>query len=127
MKLYVEAGAEIAFADALRSADEFRQFATAVKVPVLANLTEFGRTPALTAAELQELGIRIVIWPVSSLRIAAHAMENFYRQLATDGTTEPQLSKMQTRARLYETIGYHDYEALDASIVKSLLPKLDQT
>ena len=52
-------------------------------------------------------------------------MESFYGQLAKDGTTEPQLAKMQTRARLYETIGYHDYEALDASIVKSLLPKLD--
>jgi methylisocitrate lyase len=127
MKLYVEAGAEIAFADALRSADEFRAFAAAVKVPTLANLTEFGRTPALTASELEKLGCRIVIWPVSSLRIAAHAMENFYRGLAVDGTTEPQLDRMQTRGRLYDVIGYHDYEALDASIVKSLLPKIDGT
>jgi methylisocitrate lyase len=125
MKLYVQAGAEVAFADALRSAEEFRAFAEAVKVPVLANLTEFGRTPAITAGELEKLGCRIVIWPVSSLRIAARAMEDFYQQLAKDGTTGPQLDRMQTRQRLYEVIGYHDYEALDASIVKSLIPKLD--
>ena len=68
-----------------------------------------------------------MIWPVSSLRIAAHAMENFYR--GSRSTARPNLSsiKMQTRGRLYEVIGYHDYEALDASIVKSLLPKLDKT
>ncbi len=126
MQLYVEAGAEIAFADALRSAEEFRAFASAVKVPVLANLTEFGRTPMLTAGELEKIGCRIVIWPVSSLRIAARALEDFYRALAKDGTTAPQLDRMQTRKRLYEVIGYHDYEALDASIVKSLLPDTRQ-
>jgi methylisocitrate lyase len=126
MQLYVEAGAEIAFADALRSAEEFRAFAAAVKVPVLANLTEFGRTPMLTAGELEKIGCRIVIWPVSSLRIAARALEDFYRALAVDGTTAPQLDRMQTRKRLYEVIGYHDYEALDASIVKSLLPDTRQ-
>ncbi len=126
MRLYVEAGAEIAFADALRSAEEFRAFAAAVKVPVLANLTEFGRTPMLTADELEKIGCRIVIWPVSSLRIAARALEDFYRTLARDGTTAPQLDRMQTRKRLYEVIGYHDYEALDASIVKSLLPDARQ-
>jgi methylisocitrate lyase len=126
MQLYVESGAEIAFADALRSAEEFRAFAAAVKVPVLANLTEFGRTPMLTADELEAIGCRIVIWPVSSLRIAAHALEEFYKALARDGTTAPQLDRMQTRKRLYEAIGYHEYEALDVSIVESLLPEAHQ-
>jgi methylisocitrate lyase len=126
MQLYVEAGAEVAFADALRSAEEFRAFAAAVKAPVLANLTEFGRTPMLTADELEKIGCRIVIWPVSSLRIAARSLEDFYRTLARDGTTAPQLDRMQTRKRLYEVIGYHEYEALDASIVKSLLPDARQ-
>lgn len=122
-KLYREAGAEILFADALKDAGEFRAFVEAVGAPVLANMTEFGRSKLLSAEELQALGARIVIWPVSSLRIAAHAMEGLYRDLARDGTTQPQLSRMQTRARLYEVIGYHDYEALDASIIKSVVPE----
>lgn len=63
------------------------------------------------------------IWPVSSLRIAAHAMEAFFAALARDGTTAPQLDRMQTRKRLYELIGYHDYESLDASIVRSIVPE----
>lgn len=121
---YAEAGADIVFPDALRSKEEFRQFIDGVDAPVMVNMTEFGRSPMLTADELQALGARIVIWPVSSLRIAAHAMENFYRQLAADGTSEPQMERMQTRKRLYETIGYHDFEALDASIVKSLVPEM---
>lgn len=121
---YEDAGADVVFPDALRSKDEFRQFIAAVRKPVMVNMTEFGRSPMLSAAELQELGARIVIWPVSSLRIAAHAMESFYRQLAVDGTSEPQMAKMQTRKRLYETIGYHDFEALDASVIKSLIPEM---
>lgn len=121
-RLYVDAGADAVFPEALRSEEEFRAFAAALPVPLLANMTEFGRTPALSAQRLEDLGFKMVIWPVSALRIAAHAMETFYRQLAVDGTTEPQLTGMQTRARLYEVIGYHHYEALDASIVRSTLP-----
>jgi methylisocitrate lyase len=85
-------------------------------------MTEFGRTPLETGAALEAAGVRIVIWPVSSLRIAAKAMETFYDQLAADDTTGPQVERMQTRQRLYEVIRYHDYEELDASIVKSALP-----
>lgn len=121
-KAYAEAGADVVFPDALTSLDQFRAFAAAVPVPTMCNMTEFGRTPLIDAAMLESAGIGIVIWPVSSLRVAAHAMEMFFAQLAKDGTTEPQLDKMQTRKRLYELIGYHDYEALDASIIKSVAP-----
>jgi len=123
-RAYADAGADVVFPDALRSKDEFKRFIDGVQKPVMVNMTEFGRTPLLTAEELQAIGARIVIWPVSSLRIAAFAMEGFYRDLAKDGTTEPQLERMQTRKRLYEVIGYHEFEALDESIVKSLLPSL---
>lgn len=121
-RLYVEAGADAVFPEALPSEDAFRTFAAAVPVPLLANMTEFGRTPYFSADQFEAFGFKMVIWPVSSLRIAANAMEAFYRQLAYDGTAEPQLPRMQTRARLYEVIGYHNYEALDASIVQSVVP-----
>jgi methylisocitrate lyase len=119
---YREAGADMIFPDALNSAEEFRRFVAGVGAPVMANMTEFGRTPLLSAEALQEIGCRLVIWPVSSLRIAAAAMETFYAELARDGDNAPQLARMQTRKRLYELIGYHDFEALDASVVRSLLP-----
>jgi methylisocitrate lyase len=121
-RCYAAAGADVVFPDALTSLEQFRAFAAAVPVPTMCNMTEFGRTPLIDAASLEAAGIGIVIWPVSSLRIAAFAMETFFAQLARDGTTAPQLDRMQTRKRLYELIGYHDYEALDASIVKSIAP-----
>ena len=85
--------------------------------------TEFGRTPLETGAALEAAGVNIVIWPVSSLRIAAKAMETFYGQLAKDDTSGPQVEKMLTRKRLYELIRYHDYEALDQSIISSVPPE----
>jgi methylisocitrate lyase len=121
-RAYAAAGADVVFPDALTSLEEFRAFAAAVPVPTMCNMTEFGRTPLIDAASLEAAGIGIVIWPVSSLRIAAFAMETFFAALARDGTPAPQLGSMQTRKRLYELIGYHDYEALDASIVKSIAP-----
>jgi methylisocitrate lyase len=121
-RAYAAAGADAVFPDALTSLEQFRAFASAVPVPTMCNMTEFGRTPLIDAGTLEAAGIGIVIWPVSSLRIAAHAMESFFAQLAKDGTTAPQLDRMQTRKRLYELIGYHDYEALDASIVRSVAP-----
>jgi methylisocitrate lyase len=125
-RAYIAAGADIIFPEALYTPDAFRVFAQAIDAPLMVNMTEFGRTPAMTADELADLGYKIVIWPVSSLRVAAKALEAFYQQLAGDGTTEPQLDKMQTRKRLYEVIGYHDYEALDASIVHSLIPSVKE-
>ena len=121
-RLYAQAGADVVFPDALTSLEQFRAFAGAMPKPVMANMTEFGRTPLETASALADAGIRIVIWPVSSLRIAAKAMEGFYASLARDDTTAPQVDSMLTRKRLYELIGYHDFEALDRSIVASIVP-----
>ena len=121
-KLYVEAGADAIFPEALRNADDFVRFSTAVKVPLLANMTEFGRTPLMTAAQFEQLGFAMVIWPVSALRMAAKAHEELYATLRNDGWVKPVLERMQTRAELYETIGYHDYEELDTTIARSLIP-----
>ncbi len=122
-RIYAEAGADVIFPDALTSLEQFRAFAAAMPRPVMANMTEFGRTPLESATALEEAGIRIVIWPVSSLRIAAKAMEGFYGELARDDTTAPQVDRMLTRKRLYELIGYHDFEALDRSIIASVAPE----
>lgn len=121
-RAYAGAGADVVFPDALTSLDQFKAFAAAMPKPVMANMTEFGRTPLETGAALESVGVRIVIWPVSSLRIAARAMEGFYGQLAKDDTSGPQVEQMLTRKRLYELIGYHEFEALDQSIVASVLP-----
>jgi methylisocitrate lyase len=121
-QLYLEAGADAIFPEALTSADMFREFAKAISVPLLANMTEFGRTPYFTAHEFEQFGYKMVIWPVSSLRVAAKAMADLYATLAREGSTVPMLERMQTRAELYETIGYEDYEALDQSIVRSIVP-----
>lgn len=123
---YAEAGADAIFPDALTSLEQFRVFAEAMPKPVMANMTEFGRTPLETGQALESVGVSIVIWPVSSLRIAAKAMEAFYGQLASDDTTGPQVERMLTRKRLYELIGYHEFEALDQSIVASVLPTLTE-
>lgn len=123
-ELYLEAGAEVIFPEALTTVEMFRDFAAALPgVPLLANMTEFGRTPQLNAAQFEELGYKIVIWPVSSLRVANKAQEELYRVLARDGSAEALLGAMQTRAELYETIDLAAYEALDASIVATVLPE----
>ncbi len=119
---YRDAGADAIFPEALTSAGMFRSFARAVDAPLLANMTEFGRTPYFTAAEFESFGFRMVIWPVSSLRVEAAAVRDLYGCLMREGSAAAMLERMQTRAELYETIGYHDYEALDASIAKSAAP-----
>ncbi|WP_026358634.1 methylisocitrate lyase [Aureimonas ureilytica] len=124
-RLYLEAGADAIFPEALTSAEMFRAFADALPgVPLLANMTEFGRTPAFTAAEFESFGYAMVIWPVSALRVAAKAQEALYTAIARDGAATAMLPYMQTRAELYETIGYFDYEALDGQIAKSAFPPL---
>ncbi len=120
--LYIEAGADIVFADALVSERDFRRFSSAVKAPLMANMTEFGRTPYFTGAQFEALGCKIAIWPASSLRIAAKAVAGMYAHLAEADSLEALLDDMQTRAELYRTIGYSDFEALDASIVASIAP-----
>ena len=121
-KLYLEAGADAIFPEALTSKEMFQEFAARVRAPLLANMTEFGRTPFFTAAEFEQMGYRMVIWPVSSLRVAAKAQEELYAAIRRDGGTHRMIERMQTRAELYETIDYHQYEALDASIVTTIVP-----
>jgi methylisocitrate lyase len=127
-KLYMEAGADAIFPEALHSAEMFREFARKMNgsegggVPLLANMTEFGRTPFFTAAEFEAMGYRMVIWPVSSMRVSAKASETLYAAIRRDGGTHNMLDQMQTRAELYATIDYAGYEALDRSIVSTVVP-----
>ncbi|MBC7636014.1 MAG: methylisocitrate lyase [Acetobacteraceae bacterium] len=121
-KMYLAAGADAIFPEALNTAEMFREFASRVDAPLLANMTEFGRTPFFTAAEFEAMGYKMVIWPVSSLRVANKAQEDLYAAIKRDGGTQNMVDRMQTRAELYATIGYHDYEALDASIVTTIIP-----
>ena len=126
-KLYMEAGADAIFPEALTTAEMFREFARRMPgVPLLANMTEFGRTPFFTAAEFEAMGYSMVIWPVSSLRVANKAQEQLYATIRRDGGTQAMLGQMQTRAELYDLIGLGDYEALDAAIVKTILPDAAQ-
>jgi len=120
--LYLEAGADAIFPEALNTEAMFREFARRVKAPLLANMTEFGRTPFFTAKQFEDMGYKMIIWPVTSLRVSAKAVQELYAQLKSTGSAETLLPRMQTRAELYTTIGYHDYEALDSSIVASVVP-----
>jgi methylisocitrate lyase len=122
-KLYLEAGADAIFPEALTDAGMFRAFAERMPgVPLLANMTEFGRTPFFTAEEFQAMGYKMVIWPVSALRVAAKAQEQLYASIRKHGGTHAMVDQMQTRAELYAAIGYDEYEALDSSIAKTVLP-----
>ncbi|MBO4224047.1 methylisocitrate lyase [Bradyrhizobium neotropicale] len=123
-KLFVEAGADAIFPEAMTSKEMFEEFARRMPgVPLLANMTEFGRTPFFTASEFEAMGYRMVIWPVSSLRVANKAQQELYTALKRDGGTHKMVDRMQTRAELYASIGLHDYEALDASIVQTIIPE----
>jgi methylisocitrate lyase len=123
-KLYLEAGADAIFPEALNTAEMFREFARRMPgVKLLANMTEFGRTPFFTDKEFEEMGYAMVIWPVSALRVANRAMEELYHSIRDNGGTHAMVDRMQTRAQLYETIGYHEYEALDQSLVKTVIPE----
>ena len=121
-RLYAEAGADLVFADGIKTPEEFRRFSSECGVPFMANMTEFGRTPYYTAQQFQEFGCKVVIWPVSSLRVAAKAMESMYSELAEKGTLIDKLEEMQTRAQLYDTIGYHSFEELDDSVAATVVP-----
>jgi len=107
---YVEAGADMIFAEALTTLDEYRQFTAAIGVPVLANLTEFGKTPMFTTQELGDAGVRIALYPLGATRAMALAAEAVYRAIREDGTQKAVIEKMQTRDDLYDVLGYHDYE-----------------
>jgi methylisocitrate lyase len=107
---YVEAGADIIFAEALTTLDEYREFTRAVKVPVLANITEFGKTPLFTTQELAQAGVRLVLYPLTAFRAMSKAALEVYGALRAQGTQKGLLDRMQTRAELYDVLGYHEYE-----------------
>ncbi|MEC0231432.1 methylisocitrate lyase [Paenibacillus alba] len=121
-KQYAAAGADAIFPEALEHPAEFQRFSLEVNCPLLANMTEFGRTPYLTAEQFESWGYRMVIYPVTSLRVAAKAYEKVFDEIQQTGTQQASLEYMQTRHELYETIRYFDYEALDKQIAKSVLP-----
>ena len=106
----------------IRDRASIRTLTQRVGAPVLANMAEFGRTPYFSATELEVMGCRLVIWPASSLRIAARAMDRLYQGLARTGTTHQFLEDMVDRSELYDVIGYFDYESLDASVARSVVP-----
>ena len=103
---YVAAGADMIFAEALRTLDDYRAFTAAVSAPVLANLTEFGQTPAFTRDELRAAGVTLVLYPLSASRAAAAASLEVYHAIRQAGTPQALLVKMQTRTDLYATLGY---------------------
>jgi methylisocitrate lyase len=103
---YIEAGADAIFPEALQDAEEFKTFARAVKVPLLANMTEFGQSPLLSFKELAEFGYRMIIYPMSAFRVSMKASENFLRALKEQGTQTEWLDQMQTRQELYELLDY---------------------
>ena len=113
--LCVEAGADMIFPEAIPSLGMYRKFAAAVKVPILANITEFGATPLFTVDELKSADVDMILYPLSAFRAMNKAALGVYQTLRREGTQKNSLPAMQTRAELYEYLGYHDYEQkLDA-------------
>jgi len=118
---YARAGADAVFPEALESAEEFRAFAQGlskegIKVPLVANMTEFGKTPYLTVREFEDLGYRIVLFPVTALRVATKAIETMLAEVKALGTQQGLLNRMHTRQQLYELLRYSDYEKRDRDL-----------
>jgi methylisocitrate lyase len=107
---YVEAGADMIFAEALTTLDEYRQFTDTINVPVLANLTEFGKTPLFTTEELASVGVRMALYPLSAFRAMSNAAIKVYETLRSEGTQQSVVDTMQTRMELYDVLGYQAYE-----------------
>jgi methylisocitrate lyase len=105
-KAYREAGADAIFAEALLRVEQYREFAREAGVPILANITEFGKTPLLSREELREAGVRLILYPLSAFRAMSAAALKVYREIRSQGTQKSVLSLMQTRAELYELLGY---------------------
>ena len=107
---YVEAGADMIFPEALTTLDECKRFAQASAVPILANITEFGKTPLLTVKQLRKTGVRLALYPLSAFRAMSAAALDVYQTLRRDGTQQASLERMQTRDELYGVLGYDEYE-----------------
>ena len=120
-KAYAEAGADAIFPEALKTEEEFSLFSQAISIPLLANMTEFGQTPYYSADEFSQMGFQMVIYPVTSLRVAAKAYENVFNIIKETGSQKDALSNMQTRKELYQTISYDDFEELDDTLAKTIL------
>jgi methylisocitrate lyase len=115
-RAYIEAGADMIFPEALESKDEFRQFAKAVKVSLMANMTEFGKTPYISVKEFANLGYNIVIFPMTAFRVMTKAVEDALKALKKNGTQQNLLGRMHTRQQIYDLIRYSDYEDIDRRI-----------
>ncbi|WP_010531907.1 methylisocitrate lyase [Lentibacillus jeotgali] len=120
-EFYVEAGADAVFPEALQTEEEFRLFSAKLDAPLLANMTEFGKTPYFSAQEFQDMGFSIVIYPVTSLRVAAKAYERIFKLIMEEGTQKEGLSDMQTRQELYDINSLAEFEELDGNIAKTVL------
>jgi len=117
-QLYVEAGADVIFPEALQSIEEFREFARRVKAPLLANMTEFGRTPYITVEEFREAGYKIVIFPVTTFRASMKASMEILKEIREKGTQRHVLDRLMTRKEFYDLIGYYEYEEADKRIAR---------
>ncbi|MFT7674869.1 MAG: methylisocitrate lyase [Gammaproteobacteria bacterium] len=106
----VEAGADMIFPEAMLELEQYQRFVDAVKVPVLANITEFGATPLFTTEQLSSVGVKLALYPLSAFRAMSLAALNVYQSLLDDGTQSAQIDNMQTRMELYDYLDYHDYE-----------------
>ena len=115
-KAYVDAGADMVFPEAMRSPADFEAFRKAVDVPLLANMTEFGKSELLTVEQLESLGLNLVIYPVTTLRLAMGAVEDGLRTIREEGTQAGLVDRMQTRKRLYELLDYPAYNAFDGDV-----------
>lgn len=115
-KAYADAGADMIFPEAMRDLGEFETFAKALDVPILANMTEFGKSELFTTSQLADAGVRVVIYPVTTLRLAMGAIKDGLQAIRTEGTQASVVDRMQTRADLYETIDYEAYNAFDAAV-----------
>ncbi|MCZ4410485.1 methylisocitrate lyase [Cryomorphaceae bacterium 1068] len=115
-KAYVDAGADMIFPEAMKDESEFEAFRNAVDVPLLSNMTEFGKSRLLNKSELESLGYNLVIYPVTTQRLAMHAVEKGLDIISSEGSQEGALEMMQTRKRLYEVLHYEDYNAYDSSL-----------
>jgi methylisocitrate lyase len=116
---YVAAGADLIFAEAMESPGDYQRFCSSVAAPVLANLTEFGKTPLFTVDQMRQAGVAMVLYPLSAFRAMSRAAERTYAAIRTDGTQRAAIPLMQTREELYDVLGYHDFERkLDALFAK---------
>ena len=107
---YLEAGADMIFAEALTDPEQYKKFTSSINAPILANMTEFGKTPIMNTKQFAEAGVKMVLYPLSAFRAMSAAAENVFRSIRQNGGQQDVIDQMQTRDRLYEVLDYHEYE-----------------